>query len=601
MAGIQLKVIHRKASLKQPKNMCGNTNALRVTIAVWLLQVIATCAQNSVCQNLAASPTLTMFVDQLPIPPAIHLTNATLSVGAFKINQKLHRDLPPTTLYAYGQTISDAMYPAATLEARRNQPAHVYYTNNIAGPHILPIDRTIHWANPLHGGVPIVTHLHGAEVQSYSDGHPDAWFTQNGDHGPTYTTQNYTYPNAQNPTMLWYHDHVVGITRLNVLAGLAGLYMLRSDQDQCLTDLFPYGQFEIPIVLKDLQFWSNGSINFPNIGDSPATHPQWCPEYFGDTIVVNGKAWPTLTVHPRCYRFRFLNGANARFFNISMSNPRLSFTKIATDGGYLPPGQSQVVKSLMIAPAERVDVIIDFKNLTPGSVVYFNNSAPAPFPGGGFNPPQTNSVMQIKVAAWPSGTTNFGNSSTDVMRCVNQASSGYFPSRDFNGSLHRYLTLQEFDDANGSPIVSLLGNKTWNDPVTELPRVNSTEVWEMINLTPDAHPIHTHLIHFQVLNQQPFDTTGFSAGTCNITIPFGQSGTCFTGPPIAPAIYQTGLKDTAIVWPGNVTRYGMTFRSASGGPFVFDPTTEPGYVWHCHILDHEDNDMMRPYKVLPAV
>ena len=117
--------------------------------------------------------------------------------------------------------------------------------------------------------------------------------------------------------------------------------------------------------------------------------------------------------------------------------------------------------------------------------------------------------MQIKVAAWPSGTTNFGNSSTDVMRCVNQASSGYFPSRDFNGSLHRYLTLQEFDDANGSPIVSLLGNKTWNDPVTELPRVNSTEVWEMINLTPDAHPIHTHLIHFQVLNQQPFDTTGY--------------------------------------------------------------------------------------------
>lgn len=197
-----------------------------------------------------------------------------------------------------------------------------------------------------------------------------------------------------------------------------------------------------------------------------------------------------------------------------MSNPSLSFIKIGTDGGFLPPssspaGPSQTVKSLLISPAERYDIIIDFTGLAPGSVVYFNNSAPAPFPGGGFNPPQTNSVMQIKVAAWPAGTTNFGPSRMDVMKAVNQACSGGNPFTSYDGALHRYLTLQEFDDASGVPIESTLGNKSWTDPVTETPKVNSTEVWEMINLTPDAHPIHVHLIDFQVINQQPFNMSWY--------------------------------------------------------------------------------------------
>lgn len=195
-----------------------------------------------------------------------------------------------------------------------------------------------------------------------------------------------------------YHDHVVGITRLNVVAGMAALYFIRDASHEAKLDkLFPPGRFEIPLVIKDLQLWGNGSINFPNIGNGPAHHPVWCPEYFGDTILVNGKAWPHLTVTARVYRFRMLNPSNARFFNLTMSNPKLRFIKIGTDSGLLQ--KPQKVSSLLFAPAERLDVLVDFSTLKAGDMVYFNNSGAAPFPAGtpNFSPPQTNSVMKFKV------------------------------------------------------------------------------------------------------------------------------------------------------------------------------------------------------------
>ena len=211
-----------------------------------------------------------------------------------------------------------------------------------------------------------------------------------------------------------------------------------------------------------------------------------------------------------CNRFRFLNGANARFFNLSMSEPSLSFYKIGTDGGYLPGGQPQIVKSLMIAPAERYDILVDFSRLRPGSVVYFNNSAPAPFPDGDpdFSPPQTNTVMKFVVKSWPFGTTNYGPLMWEVLRCLQDASGINTPYANFNDvSVYRELTLFEYDDAAGNPIISTLENRTWLEPVTVIPKVGATEVWEMINETPDGHPIHVHLIQFEVINSQPFNQT----------------------------------------------------------------------------------------------
>jgi len=557
-------------------------------------------AEDSFCQALTPSPTLTQFVDKLPIPYQIPVNTTEISIGAWKIKQKLHRDLPPTTLYAYGESRETAVFPGPTFEATLDVKARIHWENHIPDDeHFLPVDTSINWARPKHGGVPIVVHLHGAETESIYDGHPDAWWTPKGEHGYTYATQHYSYPNSQRPALLWYHDHVVGITRLNVLAGLTGLYFVRSPKDK-LTKLFPYGEYEIPFVLRDWQFWANGSINFPNIGDNATIHPTWCPEYFGDTILVNGKAWPYLEVYPRVYRLRILNSANARFFNLSLSEPSLRFHKIGTDGGYLET-KPQILKSVLVAPAERLDLLIDFSKLKPGDVVYINNSGPAPFPDGtdSFSPPQTRSVLKFQVTAWLNSRQARGPSNSDLRHALQYVESARTVQKiKYTNALHRYMSLQEFDDANDNPIVSLIENRTWRDPVVDFPREGAVEVWEWINTTPDAHPIHVHLIQFKVLNLQPFDENGYLNGSCNIKVGFSKPGTCFTGPPIPPKIYHTGFKDTAIVWPNFVTRYGIRFQTSDGRRFPFDPTLGPGYVFHCHILDHEDNDMMRPYKLI---
>ncbi|CAK9875550.1 unnamed protein product [Sphagnum jensenii] len=562
-------------------------------------------AQVSICQDLAPSPTLEPFLDSLPIPPTIPVNPSQLVIGAYKITQQLHQDLNATTLYAYGTSQATAQYPGPTLIATQYETARIRWENHIPdAQHFLTVDPTIHWANPVNGGVPTVVHVHGAEVQSVYDGYPDAWFTPLNETGPAFVTQNYQYPNTQPSTMLWYHDHTDGITRLNVLAGLVGLYFVRSSFDAVMTALgFPSGQYEIPLVIRDMQFWPNGSINFPNIGDNATIHPSWCPEYFGDTILVNGKAWPYLTVYPRVYRFRILNGANARFFQLFFSVPNLSFWKIGTDQGYLwPPLQ---LSSILLAPAERVDVLVDFSSLTPGTIIYLNNSAPAPFPDGdpSFSPPQTNVVMQFHVNA----TSLINQLSlprpmplSQCLALITPSLSNFTPVTPtaLIATVTRRLLLQEFHDANGNPTHSLLGNATWLYPVTETPKVGATEIWEMINTTPDAHPMHTHLVGFQVLNQQSYDSIGYLNGTCSIETPYGHSGSCFTDIPTGPADYQVGWKDTAIVWPNNVTRFVIRFTPQPGGIFPFDPTFGPGYVWHCHILDHEDNDMMRPFKLI---
>ena len=431
----------------------------------------------------------------------------------------MHRDLPPTTLYAFGKSYESASFPGPTLEATRHMTANVRWENYIPDTeHFLPVDRTIHWANP-RIGVPIVVHLHGGEAPSASDGHPDAWWTPQKEYGPTFETQNYTYPNGQRSTMLWYHDHVVGITRLNVVAGLTGLYMIRSQEDKNLSEIFVPGKFEIPIVLRDMQFWPNGSINFPNVGGSPKVHPVWCSEYFGDTILVNGKVWPYLKVFPRWYRLRMLNSANARFFNLTFSNKGLRFIKIGTDGGYLETPQT--ISSLLFSPAERLDVLVDFSGLKPGEVVYLNNSAPAPFPTAvaALNPPGTRSVMKFEVVECPSSSKkgfknkekicphNAEEAWDKIEKALSEAVT-HGPLINYQKSLHRHLILQSFQDKNGVTIEGTLGNRTWTQPVTELPHEGAVEVWEMINTTPDAHPIHLHLIQFHVLNNQLFDPVG---------------------------------------------------------------------------------------------
>lgn len=348
------------------------------------------------------------------------------------------------------------------------------------------------------------------EEQHLFDGHPDAWFTAGGKKGPAYVSSLYYYPNRQEPTTLWYHDHALGIARLNVYAGLAGFYLIR-EGDTCCREKFnlPEGSYEIPIVIQDRSSPEDGSLFFPTEGDNPEIHPYWVPEFFGDTIMVNGKVWPNLNVERRQYRFRVLNGSNARFYRLKLSNG-MHFVQIGTDGGYL--NEPVELSSLLLAPAERTKV-----------------------------------VCSIIVA--------------------------------FCCRLHRRMDYCK--STHGYP----------------------------------SHPIHMHLVQFQILNRQNFNMEEYQFKWEGLNgIPPLDHPTkvlpvqpYLTGPPIPPDLNERGWKDTVRMNPNQVTRILVRFapQDAPVGAifpgenlYPFNPSVGPGYVWHCHIIDHEDNDMMRPYEVI---
>ncbi|CAM6019354.1 unnamed protein product [Sphagnum balticum] len=572
----------------------------------------------SFCQNLVPSPNLEKFVDELPIPQSIHIDNGTqITLGAYKITQKLHRDLPPTTLYAFGTSSRTATYPGPTLLAQQGVESYVRFENHVHDEEpMFTVDRSILWANPKNGGVPLVTHLHGSETESACDGHPDSWSTAKGEHGRTYVSQNHTYANSQRPTLLWYHDHAFGITRLNILAGLVGFYVIMPPRSTAavLDDQreksppaawLPKEQFEVLLLIGDKQFFPNGSINFPNVGDSPKTHPNWCSEYYGDTILVNGKVWPYLKVQPKKYRFRLLNGANARLFELTLSDPRiLPLTQIGTDGGLLE--KPQLVSTILISPAERVDLVIDFSLVPVGTEIFMNNSGAAPYPDGvpSLSPLGTKSVMKFIVVLGQqheldTATAGHDNSST-ALPAIPSVLRKADPLISTKDAYWRTANMTETDDNLGNPVHDLLDNSVWTDPVTVKPVLGSTEVWEFINLTPDAHPMHVHLIQFRFWNQQAFNLSLYLQGTCSFQRPFPDPSSCFTEEPKGPLPNQIGWKDTMLAWPGYVTRILIKWTSQDGGPFPFDPTQGPGYIWHCHISDHEDNDMMRPFQVQHA-
>src|SRR3990170_3255893 len=240
--------------------------------------------------------------------------------------------------------------------------------------------------------VPLVAHLHGGEVQSYFDGGPDEWFTSDGKQGLGYSTliptnnnsAVYYYPNMQQPATLWYHDHALGVTRINVMSGLAGFYFLRDPADP-IAPLLPSGKYEVPLAIQDRTFLTDGSFWFPNVGINPTTdHPYWMPEFFGNTIMVNGKVWPNMNVDRTMYRLRLLDGSNARLYTLTFVDQStgmpLPIIQIGTDGGYLKAPVS--LTQLTIAPGERAVILVDFRGLAPGTKVLLKNSAKAPFPAG---------------------------------------------------------------------------------------------------------------------------------------------------------------------------------------------------------------------------
>jgi len=492
--------------------------------------------------------------------------------------QKVHRDLLPTPIWGY-----NGMWPGPTIEVRSGTPVRIQYHNDaLPTTHPLPVDFTIHGSEADKPQVRNVVHLHGAKILPESDGYPEAWISPNGITGPVlFNPDPFVYPNDQPSTMLWYHDHTLGITRLNMIMGLAGAYIIRDAVEDSLK--LPAGDFEIPLIMQDRLFNPDGTLLYPvAIG---GTHDFWIPEFFGDTMCVNGKAWPVLDVEPRRYRFRMLNACNARFLNMTLvradtaGNPHgmagPQFFVIGTDGGLLPAPVA--LTTLLQAPAERFDVIIDFTGLSNQTFVLKNNG-PAPFPGGGEVVP--GEVMMFRV----SKPLSSPDTST-IPAVLNPNPINFNPA---SASKTRNLVLTELDrESDGFPIIGLLDKKNWDDPVTEDPKVGATEVWNLINDTGDAHPKHIHLVQFQVISRQAFNQNKFdSTGELQLV-----------GSPQAPAPEeQHAYKDTVKSYPGTVTTLAMKFDMPAGTPVVSGQRYK--FVWHCHILEHEDNEMMRPMDVV---
>ena len=587
------------------------------------------------------------FVNQLTGPPPVY-TPTVVTDGAdgvvshdYRVTMSAFMEpmLPPpfpeTPVWGYGGPAQDAVTgeplgfvrgaPGPSFEAERGVPINVEWANEIDTAHMFAVDPTIHWADPNGLGmleppfapyppgypgaqapVPLVPHLHGGEVQSTYDGNPEAWFTSDGIHGSAYgtyrpTTPNATvdhYPNEQPATTLWYHDHALGITRLNVMSGLAGFYLLRDPADPWASRL-PSGKYDMPLVIQDRTFLADGTLYFPAEGVNPDVHPYWMPEFFGNTIVVNGKVWPNLNVDRGVYRFRLLDGSNARFYTLSFSN-RMPFTVIGTDGGYVRAPAA--VTKLTIAPGERYDILVDFSGLAAGAQLILHNTAKAPFPGGA--PPQGASTG-VLMAFTVTPDAGFAPQALPALLNPDLAT---FPSLP-TPTATRVLTLFEVSGEEG-PLQVLLNGQLWDAPVSEEPVAGTTEEWAIVDLTEDAHPIHLHLVQFQLVSRQRLRSDAYLEDwlALNGEPPYDHTPTELSpaaylrGKASGPSAVEQGWKDTVQVFPGEVTVIRVRFAPIDGsGAYPFDPTSGPGYVWHCHILDHEDNEMMRPYWVLAAV
>jgi spore coat protein A len=519
---------------------------------------------------------LTKYLDPLPIPPVLRPGSGTNRVMMSEFTQQLHSQMRPTKLWGY-----NGMYPGPTIEVRRGTPANIQWESNLPPGHFLPVDHKLHGADMGAPEVRNVVHLHGIKVLPHSDGYPDAWFTPGFQQtGPAFERKIYSYPNEQPATSLWYHDHALGITRLNVYAGLAGFYLIRDQVEDSLN--LPKGDYEIPLLIQDRMFDTDGSLLYPI--DRTGTQEVWLPEFFGDTVLVNGKVWPHLDVEPRKYRFRMLNGSNARFYHMTlvqstasgalMGNPGPFFQQIGTDGGLLPAPVP--LTDLLMAPAERFDIVIDFSKFA-GKNFILTNDAPAPYPGGGEVVPTE--IMQFRVSK------PLSSPDTSSVPAVLNPLQRLAPA---DAVRERNLELSELDRASdGYPIIGLLDGLHWTDPVTENPKAGAIEVWNLVNTTGDAHPIHVHLVEFQVLERQNFSQKAWDKTRMLV----------YTGRPEPPALNERpARKDVVIAKPGMATKIIARFDLPAG------TTATPGqrfrYVWHCHILEHEDNEMMRPFDVI---
>lgn len=531
---------------------------------------------------------LDRFIDELPIPAAAEPDNIRYPGSDYyelrmsQFEQESHSQLPPTTVWGY-----QGSSPGPTIEARRGRPVRVKWINDdlpTSHPLGAAIDRTIYHGRE-YPDVRTIAHLHGGFTPPRYDGQPDAWSTPGaGATGERYNPEDFIYNNEQPAALLWYHDHAMASTRLNVYAGLSGLYQIRDDESDGLG--LPGGAYEIPLLIQDRGFNEDGSLAYPTQGVVPE-HPVWTPFFLGDIPLINGKAYPFLDVEPRRYRLRLLNSSQGRVYNLRFAGDggALPFRIIGTDGGFLP--RVVTLSALRLGPAERVDVIIDFAGLNEGSVITMTNDARAPYPAGEDH--IIGELLQIRVSRPLDNRDD--STPPEALRLPALA-----PLAPTPGIPKRVFDLDNLTSSAGSGHSAfLINNRMFSDPVIDQPAAGTTEIWEFVNLTLDAHPVHIHLMQFRILNRQALDSGSYwyqkeaaISGTRDRPNPDG----FLAGEPVPPAAEESGWKDTALAMPGEVLRLVV--------PFDLPPetSTPARYILHCHILEHEDNEMMLPFIVV---
>jgi spore coat protein A len=590
------------------------------------------------------------------------VTHYTIDLAQFE--DQLHPDLPnPTRLWGFGQG-NNFKHLGGVIAAKKGEPVQITFRNKLPKNHILPVDTTIMGAELNQNRCDV--HLHGGKVPWLSDGGPHAWWDPYGNRGASFMNVlnpklgnnegEYYYPNNQSARLMWYHDHALGITRLNAYAGIATGYVIYDDYELSLVKYGLPGPLDprtLYMVFQDKSFvtdqtalddpnWYNlmphsrpGDLWYAHAydpadlweGSPEPAEPSEVPEFFGGIPLVNGLVQPYLEVEPRQYRIRMLNACNARFLNPTLyfalsgdstqpdlSKPGPGFIQIGTEGGFLPApvivNQGKGTR-LLLAPAERADLIVDFRSVPAGSVFILNSDALAPYPMG--DPPAETTLLQIKVvarkgAADPAIKLPSQFTPTEPFLVKQQVGQPYpVPA----GVPVRYLTLNETYDQYGR-LIQFLGDDERVEPrpdgtmfgegymekPTELIQNGAMEVWEILNLTGDTHPIHFHIVNGQVLSRRPFDDVGYLGGAPS-----------YTGGVKAPDPNELGWKETVRMNPGETTRMLFKFDMPTYPndiPFKvpFSPRLKSDYgidgheyVWHCHILEHEEHDMMRPLVV----
>ena len=490
------------------------------------------------------------FCDELPVPPILRSERRVdgsdfYEVEMEKTMHKFHSSFCPTEVWGY-----EGMYPGPTIEVMKDEKIYVKWINDLPRKHLLPVDKTLHGAID-SAEVRTVVHLHGANVEWESDGHPDAWYTKHYEKtGPKFVKAVHEYTNHQQATTLWYHDHTLGITRLNVYAGLAGFYIIRDTLEPRLE--LPCGEYEIPMMIQDKSFNNDASLFYP---------PTITPGFAGNTAVVNGKVWPHLKVEARKYRFRLLNASNRRFYNLRLSNDQC-FYQIGSDGGLL--SNRVEIKSVTIAPAERADIVIDFTGLEGQSIILENADRTNPAT------PIIPDVMEFRVIPLKNPDTSKVPENLYPIRDMRKLSV------ELDNEIKKQDIIIDAQPEDGG-FIFRLEERMFEDPVVVKPQLGTIEMWNLINKAGVIHPIHVHLVQFQILDLRTF--TIIKDETGKEVIKYGD--------PYEPDENESGWKDTVKVPPRTAVRIIAQFNDFKGN-----------YIFHCHILEHEDHDMMRPYTVI---